>query len=213
MLAIILLTIVFILIFFALHKLRFKGRNILRIILIVLVLEIYVFNINSLRLVGRNYEEKTYTVDQLSIKNMKYDEDKDCYVIEKKSNPSIDVKNIGTEVANIKIDAELVGTTKTLNYYVSYTDETSENYRNLPTKTIVNNIERSKYTTCYLSGNSKKLRIHFSGDQNAKIKINSITINGKAPFYFSLPRFLTLSIIFLLIYLKNLTHQKIKDNY
>ena len=199
MLNIILVTLIFVILFFALSKTKIKSRDILRIVLIIFALEVYVFNFNSLRLKFKNYEEKYYNdFEKIYIEDMEYDKENDVFYI-KGDNPNIQIVNINEEIATVRINAKLINIDN-LEYNLNYTDETSKNYRKLPKKTLVNGIEKSQYTTCYLSGKTDKIEICFSGEENTEIKIESIEINKDVPFDFSLIRVLVLTLISILVY-------------
>ena len=184
MLAFGLITIVFIILFFALHKMKSKIKSILRIILIVIALEVYIFNCNSFRLKFKEYTEKTFNTNDLTIENADYENN--SYILNRNGS-YIEVNNIEAEVGTLKLDIEL-DDEEALDYRVYYTDETSKDYRELPLKTLVNNVERSKYVTCYLSGKS------------TQITVSDIKINEDVPFNFNILRVLFLVTITLLIY-------------
>ena len=109
------------------------------------------------------------------------------------------MKDMNIEVATIKTDIELVNV-NTLEYSIYYTDKTSENYRKLPAKVLVNNLERSQYVTCYLSGESNKIAIKFNADENTQIRMNAVEINKPVPMDFNIIRVCIISGIIILIY-------------
>ena len=153
MLKLILITIFFVISFFALYKMNFKYKNVLRIILVVLALEVYVFNFNSYRTSFKNFEQKELKKENFILKNMEYDEQNDMFTIKKgEETSSIIIDNINTEIATIKIEGDGVNTNN-IEYSINYTDSSSSNFRSMPKKVLVNDLEKSKYTTCYLSGN------------------------------------------------------------
>ena len=202
MLNLILVTIFFAISFFALYKMNFKYKNILRIILVVLALEVYVFNFNSYRTFFKNFEKKEFNKESFILENMEYDKQTDMFKIKKgEESNSIIIDNIYTEIATIKIEGAGANTNN-IEYSINYTDLTSSNFRSMPKKVLVNDLEKSKYTTCYLSGESKKIKINFqqSDTEDTFLKIDSIKINEKVPFDFSIVRVITLIAISLLIY-------------
>lgn len=143
---------------------KFKCKGIVCIILIVLALEVCVFNFNSFRTVFKKYEEIEYSPNEVILNDIKYNQEKDAYIITG-NNPSIEIKDINTEVAAIRLKLELLNDEK-LEYRIAYTDITSKNYRGLPTKVLVNGLEKSQYVTCYLSGESNKIRIDLSAEND-----------------------------------------------
>lgn len=198
MLKIILTTLIFILSFIILSKIKFKNKGIIRIILIVLMLEFYIFNFNSLRTELKQYEEKEYTPDEVVLNDIEYNEEQQLYIVTG-DNPNIQIKDINADVATIKTDIELVNVDK-LEYSIYYTDKTSKYYRQLPSKVLVNNLERSQYVTCYLSGESNKIRVRLNAEEDTQIKINAIEINKSVPMNFSIMRVGIISGIIILIY-------------
>ena len=202
MLKLILITIFFAIVFFALYKMNFKYKNVLRIILVVLALEVYVFNFNSYRTFFKNFEQKELKKENFILENMEYDEQTDMFTVKKGEElSSIIIDNINTEIATIKIEGDGVNTNN-IEYNIDYTDSSSSNFRSMPKKVLVNDLERSKYITCYLSGESEKIRINFqqSNTEDTILNIDSIKINEKVPFNFSIVRVITLIAISLLVY-------------
>ncbi len=210
MTVLIIITLIFILLFFIIRKISNKKiRNVMQILLVVFALEIYVFNFNSFRLVFKDFEEKTFTPDQMKTTNIKYNEDDGTYELEG-TQASIEIDNVNTEIGTINLNIDLLNKSK-LAYNLAYTDETranyeETNYNRLPTKVLVNDVDRSKYITCYLSGDSQKFKINFFQDQdgtNTIIKINDITINKEIKLFdnISILRVFILSLISILIYL------------
>lgn len=194
-------------IIFIINKLKIKERykQVIKIIWIVIVLEVYVFNFNSLRLIFKKYNMVEYYKEKFEISDIEYDQTRDNYKVTGEK-PIIEIKNIDEEIATVKLDIELDNTEKTLNYQIYYTDETSKNYRELPTKTFVTGNERSKYITCYLSGKSDKIGIIIE-KTDANFRINNIAINKNVPFEFNFIRVLVLlgSMIFVKAVLKSNT--------
>lgn len=191
-------------IIFFINKINIKEKFkfLLKVLWLIIVLEIYVFNFNSLRLLFKEYNIIEYSREKLNISDIEYDEENDIYNV-KGDNPTIEINDINEAIGTIMLDIE---TKNTLNYKIFYTDETSKNYRELPIKTLINENERSKYVTCYLSGKSNKIKIELkSGDIN--FKINSISINKTVPFSFNLIRMFIL--FFTIIFVTSIFKSKI----
>ncbi len=122
--------------------------------LIIVLLELTLFNMNSYRLLLGNYNYKKYSVEDMNINGMTHIYENDSWII-RQNNPYIELNNIDEEIATICVNIESVLASgeneNTIPIKVYYTDATSENYRYLPEKEIVNDVENSKYITCYLS--------------------------------------------------------------
>ena len=195
----VLIMLTFIGIYLLVHKSRIKNKNILKLTLVILALEVFVFNFNSFRTVFKKYEQMEYDKDEFWVTNLKYDNEKEAYVT-KSEKPYIEIKEINKPIATIRLDMEILNKDD-LDYTIFYTVATSKNYRKLPTKTLVNNLERSQYITCYLSGETNKIAIAFLGEEDIELKINKIEINKEVPFNFSIFRFSVLSGIAILVYM------------
>ena len=196
------LSIVLMVNFFLICKIT-KKKNIqvmVKIIAVVILIEIYIFNINSFRVLNNKHDKKVIELENMILEGIEFQEDKNSYLISKE-NASIEIKNINTNIRTIKLDVKLKGKLDVLTYNIEYTDETSENYRELPKKILVNDIERSKYTACYLSGKSEKIKIQINNMQNKEIQINNIIINEMVPIDFSIIRCSILFFIILSIYM------------
>lgn len=189
---------------FIINKVKIKEqyKQFTKILWIVIVLEIYVFNFNSLRLIFRNYNIVEYNHEDFNVSDIEYDETNNIYKIVGE-NPIIEIKDINEKIATIKLDIELDDTKRTLSYKIYYTDETSKNYRELPTKTLVDGNEKSKYITCFLSGKSDKIGVSLE-KTDASLKIKNIAINKYIPFNFNFVRVfvLLITIIFVKAILK-----------
>ena len=198
---ILILNIVLISTFFIIKKFcknKSSVFNVASILIIAIIIEIDIFNINSFRTFFKNYEIKNYALEQMNIQGAVYNKDENVYAFKNKT-VEIELNNINTEVSTIELDIDLVNSNE-LNYNIEYTDQTSKNYRKLIDKTLAYKVERSKYTPCYLSGKSEKIKIAFNGEEGTQIKINSINLNKKIPFQFSIIRFLIVFSTILLIY-------------
>ena len=201
MLEILLILLIFIWLFYIINKFKTKKpylSSVLKIILFSLLIEVFIFNINSFRTVFKNYKSIKYNAESIETFELEYDENDDTYVF-LTDNPVVEICNINEETATLKLDAKLVEE-PSIGYTIYYTDSTSKNYRALPEKVLVNDVERSKYSACYLSGCSEKIAIKLNGEEGYRIKINNITINEKIPFNFSFIRFAILSLTIIFVY-------------
>lgn len=195
------LNIVIISALFIIKKIYKGEKNVVNVIvflIIAIIIEIDIFNINSFRTFFKDYESKCYTVNQMNIQGVVNNKDESFYTFKDKT-VEIELSSIDTEVATIELDIDLINSNE-LNYSIEYTDKTSKNYRNLIEKTLANKVKRSKYTPCYLSGKSEKIKIILNALEGTQIKINSINLNKQIPFQFNVVRVLIIFFIVLLIY-------------
>lgn len=218
----IIISIILVLILIILKKVNKIPKfyfGILSILIIFLCFEFTLFNINSYRLKFSNYEEKIFNIKDCELQNIEYDQNADKYKItEDEAYIILDNINcnVGTIYMNCEILDNIINTEKQdnkriktipekLEYQILYTDETSSNFRELDSKILLNSIEKSKYTTCYLSGKSDKIAIKILNSSEVEFRITNIKINKEIPFELNLSRYIFLVSIAILIYcLKNL---------
>ncbi len=212
------------------NKINNFKYGIISIIFISFICELTIFNINCYRLKFSKYEEKTFDITECELQDFLYDSEKNEYIMNENS-ACIILDNLNIEIGTIYINGEvqdiiekeedeqneIIQTTREnkIEYQILYTDKTSENYRELDSKVLVNSLENSKYTTCYLSGESPKVAIKFYGEKGNSFKFDSIILNKDVPFELNIPRILFLISIVTLIYsLKKLDFWNLnyKDN-
>ncbi len=155
-----------------------KYYRFLIIFLITLFLEVIVFNITSYRLLFGKYQEKTFD----NLEALEYDEE-DTKVYLK-------IENINQKVGTVKL--ELKNFEETTEYQILFSDETSNEFIELKSKTYVQDYEKSKYVPLYLSGETKKIEIAVDKTLYEEEKIDKVIINEKIPFEFSIIRFISI---------------------
>lgn len=160
-------------------------KGIIKILILVLFLEVFVFNYQSYRVLSSK-NKKDFSSNEFS----KY-EVNDEYIY-------VEIDNLSDEIKTLNLD---LNNTENTEYQFLYTDDTSSNFRKMPSKNYVQNLEISKYICTYLSGKSDKIAVKVF-DKNATVE--RITINEKIPFNFNIGRVIILFLVFSLIYcLKN----------
>ena len=170
--------------------------DITRTILIILILELSIFNINSYRLMFGEFEYIKYNVEELDLKDGLEQKDGE-YITSKEITQNIEINNINKEIGTIKLN---IDTNRPIEYKIYYTDKTSANYRELPSKTLVNQIENSKSIPTYLSGESNKILVQLKIPENTKFNIDSIEINKNIDFKFNIVRVLLLFLGWFFLY-------------
>ena len=156
-------------------------KGIVKILILVLFLEVFVFNYQSYRVLSSN-NKKEFNQEDFS----KY-ETNDNYTY-------VEIDNLSDEIKTLNLNLNNIENTK---YQFFYTDDTSSEFREMPTKNYIQKLENSKYVCTYLSGQSNKIAVKiFSGDAN----VEKITINRKIPFRFNYVRVMTLFLIFAVVY-------------
>ena len=166
--------------------------NILKIILIVLFLELTLFNINSYRLAFGNYEKAEYEMNNEDyasiIKNNVVTQD-DTIVKE--------ITGINKKIGTIRLN---INANRPMTYRIYYTDENSKEYREMPSKILVDSLDNSKSIPCFLAGNTDKIKVEIEVLQSTNIELDSIEINEPISFQFNIVRFIVLSVICIFIY-------------
>ena len=170
--------------------------DITRAILIILILELSIFNMNSYRLIFGNFENVRYAVQNLNLEDGLEQKD-GKYITTKEITKKIELDDINKEVGTVKLN---IDTNRPIEYKIYYTDTTSANYRDLPSKTLVNELENSKSIPTYLSGESKKILVELKIPENTTFQIDSIEINSNIEFNFNIVRVLLLFLGWIFLY-------------
>ncbi|MEG0546375.1 MAG: hypothetical protein RR552_04210, partial [Oscillospiraceae bacterium] len=168
-------------------------------LIIILLLEIFVFNGNTFYLLGKNGE-----VSELPLKdNYSFTQNLNGTLTSiENTATTLQFDNINQPVNTIFIDLTCSGEISTLKTSIDFIDSTSSKYRTTnASMAIINGNEKSMRTTCQFSGDVKSLRLRFEIPEDATITINSIKINERIPFYFSIMRVSLLFGIAALAYL------------
>lgn len=114
---------------------------------------------------------------------------------------SIEAKNINQSLENVYIDAYLESSKNTkLKVIMSATDEANKNYFLLPDKSVIPNVDETKYMKLNLSGKSEKIKFTFAiRSEHVKnggiLKINEISFNKKVPININLIRPILLTFV------------------
>ena len=162
-----------------------------KVVLITIFLEITIFNIKSYRLDFSKQNMVNYSEEELKEKTIDYNND---YSKVNLDNLNMEVKTIYVKFKNLEAD-------KFIEYQISYSDETTKE-RSLPTKEYYENLENTKYTAVYLSGNVKNLSFFYSSE----FEIEEIKLNVDIPFKFNFIR--VVSIILIVLFINSLKTQK-----
>jgi len=156
------------------------------ILCISLFLEIFVFNINSFRLVGKDYQSKIVSIEDCELEGIEKLEDK---IYEVTSDLAIiKIKEINQECATLYFDISKLGnksSEKVLEVRPFYSDETSQELRGLPTKTIHMDVEETKYTTLQLSGKVNQINLNLDYETGTILVLNEFRFNEQIPFSFN----------------------------
>ena len=156
-------------------------KGIVKILILVLFLEVFVFNYQSYRILSSN-NKKEFKQEDFS----KY-ETNDEYTYIEIDNLSDEIKTLNLNLNNIE----------NVEYQFFYTEDTSSEFRKMPAKNYIQNLENSKYICTYLSGKSNKIAVKIYSEN---VQVDKITINEKIPFKFNLARAIVLFLILYFIY-------------
>ena len=156
-------------------------KGIVKILILVLFLEVFVFNYQSYRVLSSN-NKKEFNQEDFS----KY-ETNDNYTY-------VEIDNLSDEIKTLNLD---LGNIENVEYEFFYTDDTSSEFREIPSKNYIQNLENSKYICTYLSGKSNKIAVKI---YSKNVQVDKIAINNKIPFNFNLARFIILFLIVFFIY-------------
>lgn len=109
-------------------------KGIVKILILVLFLEVFVFNYQSYRVLSSN-NKKEFNQEDFS----KY-ETNDNYTY-------VEIDNLSDEIKTLNLD---LGNVENVEYKFFYTDDTSSEFREIPSKNYIQNLEISKYICTYL---------------------------------------------------------------
>ncbi len=113
----------------------------------------------------------------------------------------IDLYDLDTKIRNIYVDitARNANDAVVSSYVnISMTDDSNKNYLDLPTQTLMAEVESTKYMYLVTSGNSDRIRLTLFSDYAETYQINGIRLNVSQPFRFE---YLRVAIVALLIFL------------
>ena len=164
-------------------------------LLIAVVLEVVVFNYRSL-------ESKFFQpIDNYDVTLGSEIEKKseNSFVISGLNQAYIELNNIDDKINNIYLDIE--GESSSYDIEISVTDEANELYYSMPSRTVLYQVQDSKYIRLHTSGNSKKLKISFLTGDGEKIKIHGLKLNEKVPLQTSWQRIMIILLIESIIFL------------
>ena len=167
-----------------------------------LLLECSLFNIKVYT--THNYKSKDLT-DKITLHGLSINK-KGIVKIKDFNNNYIEIKNVNSKIKNLKLDFSNISSNYLI-YKATANDEANSEYLNLPTRYLYPYIEKSKYLTFNLDGKSDKIKISFlkivpnyGKIDGISFKLNSISINEKVPFDFSITRFILTFSVLCLIY-------------
>ncbi len=197
-------------------KKMIKNRNVVYIYFFVLVvfLEVTLFNF-------RFYQSFSYDVTYLNDADINSSiEAKGNSVFYFKDNDAkIFFKDINKEVKNVYIDMvfneESSKSQKKKDFYeikkskanklvkakLIIDDKSNKKGIYMPERSVVSDVERTKYIPVYLKGETKNMTIEFKNLENKEFRINSIAINKPIPFNFSFIRVFALFFIISILYI------------
>ncbi len=189
-------------------------KSVCIIFLISLALEVFVFNFRFYETMGN--EEMVVDINDVKFNDgllfepdnkwiLDGDELKPSFVVTDDKEKSFEILNINKEIDNIYID---IANVKTKSYQnkktvvkLSATDEANALYYDLPERDIVRDVEKSKYISLNLSGESEKLKVKINAGENNRFVIESMKINAKYPMFFSFARLAVVFLIMLAVYI------------
>lgn len=179
-----------------------KKLAIIFILIFSVLLEVFVFNINHFRTLFGNFIEYNYKVPVATFND---------------KNATYEIPNLNCKVATFSITLDDKAILKKINednkdkpienfeleYRLYYSDETSAEYRGLPSKHYISGNKGSHYITTFLSGDVSKLKVAIDRRNVEDIDYIIVGINQKIPFKFNIARFIIVSIILIFVYLIN----------
>ena len=183
--------------------------KIIVILCISLFLEIFLFNMRSFRLVGKNYQSKTVSIEDCEVVGIeKRTGEKGEALYEVTSDmPIIKIPNINQEVGTLYWNVQRVDDIHSFSFRTFFSDETSENLRELPTKTINSRVYSTRFVSLRLTGDAKQINLNLNVPKGTLFVLNGFELNKSIPFDFQMFRLITIFLIIWGIY--ELFHAKV----
>lgn len=184
---------------------------VLIVLLITIVAELFIFNFRFFQTFG--YEAVNLTDAMLEGNITPYDNSIFHF---NDDSGTITFSDINEEIKNIYIDAK---STRTLSENAGYDDiktykadqavkikinvddKGNSNGIDMPERTIVSTVEKTKYISLNLNGESQNLKIQLNNVRGKDIQINAVALNKPVPFHFSIIRVIVIMLIAGLIYI------------
>lgn len=192
-----------------------KNKAYIIIIAAVLLLEVFLFNYKSFMITGAYTERMIPAASSSNVVSGTFD-NKGAVGAENGGVIELELKNLGMKVKTIYVDLKLSNNIIDKKVEIGYKDSTySEEYRTAWSQSeavVINGNDRSRYITVNLSGEVKDLRVKVYAGTDEAIKIQSITLNKKVPFHFSIVRFLIILFVSLGVYMLY-SCKKLRNSY
>lgn len=131
------------------------------------------------------------------------------------SGDEIEITELNEEINNVHFNLNK-NTTSPVAIRFQLTDEANQYYFSTPEKTIYPGIEKSEYTNIHTAGKSRQIKIIISDDTDTSVNLDSLEINSKRPFEFSVLRLFILICVLFFLYIfrpeSPLYKRRLKDN-
>lgn len=190
-----------------------KRKNLIFKVIVIfcisLFLEIFVFNMRSFRLVGKNYQSKFVPIEDCEIVGMekKQTEEGKEYYEATSDMPIIKMVGVKQEVGTLYLNIQRIDDIHSFSFRTFYADETSENLRELPAKTINTRVDATRFVSLHLTGEVKQINLNLNVPKGSQFVLNGFIFNKTIPFSFQFLRFLL--VFFLLWGIYEIFHAKI----
>ncbi len=175
-------------------------KKICIIAIIALLLELIVFQVNSFCLIGKDAETEILNIENANLIGIeKYNDG--YYIVSNEA--SIEFKGLNKEIKTIYFNID--SSRALLDTRIFYTDNTqkyyNEEYDLVRTKTVVEDVERTKYFVCHFSGKVGDLKFTIYNAKDTQIDSATIKINETVPYEINLVRLAVIFGVMLVIYL------------
>ena len=172
-------------------ELKILLKRLIAIAITVILCEIFIFNYASISSLIRCKNEVSLDLAGATLHNIELTDDGRYCV----TGPDayIRISDINTNVNTLYINAH--STKEQLQVKFSYNDETiTEALRTNGYVNIISGNEHSKFSLCSFSGNVDIFKFYFDEGEGENVIIESIIINKKIPFQFSIIRVLAITL-------------------
>ncbi len=172
------------------QKLSF-ANFLMKTFAVVMVCELFVFNFNAYHIIFGDYKTKYIPVKEAKITTVQT----------KSTDTTYSFSDIGQEIGNLTIDAEIEGTSSEFMFQIDVSDESSEPLRNKAGKIwAVAGYEETFTAPMHFTGDVSKLNIKVYLPESQKLDLKGIELNAVIPVRFSFLRALLIAVSLIFVW-------------
>ena len=175
------------------------ARAVVLLALLAFAIEGLFFNFHSFRLAAGGFSWHNVPLNQVEAVGFSYDEATGSLISDPEQGEHyFELKNFNQKAGTVYVDFQVEGEDSVCKAGVWYTDQANDEYVMLDLRDVSENVEESKYFTCWFYGDSRDLRVYFN---ETPVTVTGFEINKTVPWTFEPLRFAIVFGVLLLLYL------------